>query len=222
MTCFPSTIVSHEIRQIVTRDEWCQTCIDRKVPGWGVISRNSHQREEREYSTLLRAWLNELTATVHAPHPPSAQPSFVPVRPMLRRYSSNVHSGSGRSRWILEPLTQNVIVSIHPAVRTRRFSASLSSVPGFARIEGAMALEAERGNGERLRRVCFVQSSVPRGGVSVALLCPREPMLFASADVPFRAPRATTVLSTPDFGCHQLPERAERLTRSASHAISVN
>merc|ERR1711939_210135 len=44
------------------------------------------------------------TTTVQAPQPPSAHPSFVPVKPMPRRYSSNVTSGSAVSRTTFVPL----------------------------------------------------------------------------------------------------------------------
>jgi len=140
---------------------------------------------QRQYSILLRAWLKELTTTVHAPHPPSAQPSFVPVRPMLRRYSSNVHSGSGCSRWILEPLTQKVIVSIHPAVRTCSLSASFSSAVGLARIEGAMA---PGGKGVSMLRF-VVSSDGYRPAGCRWRLCPRG----LAADMPFCPQRGALI-----------------------------
>ncbi|KAJ2496490.1 hypothetical protein IWW47_003787, partial [Coemansia sp. RSA 2052] len=44
------------------------------------------------------------TITVHAPHPPSPQPSLVPVRPVPRKYCSSVMSKSGSSTMTRCPL----------------------------------------------------------------------------------------------------------------------
>src|ERR1700737_503088 len=89
-----------------------------------------------------------MTTAVHAPHPPSAHPSFVPVNPIPRRYSSKVHSGSGCSRVIFVPLTQKIILSFHPAVMTCNFCTSSSFTDGD-NTDGAIS-----------NQVCFFLVSV--------------------------------------------------------------
>ncbi len=50
--------------------------------------------------------------TVQAPHPPSPQASFEPVRPWARMNSRRVRSGSGFDRVIRVELRENVRVLV--------------------------------------------------------------------------------------------------------------
>ena len=69
------------------------------------------------YSVWFVFTSNLPTATVQAPHPPSAHPNFVPVLPLCLRYCKSV---------ILVSTDDDGIVSLFPFTKNNKFDASIS------------------------------------------------------------------------------------------------
>ena len=105
----------------------CEPCISviRSCTGWSplrvepipsiVVTAHQSTAQSGKRHALTAAWrgapaaASKLeTTTVHAPHPPSPQPSFVPVRPIERSHSSSVMLRSAAAISCFVPLTQVV------------------------------------------------------------------------------------------------------------------
>src|SRR6185436_20479938 len=94
-----------------------------------------------------------MMATEHAPQSPSAQPSFAPVNPRLRRYSRSVVLGEQFSTQAERPFKVNSSV---PAIRchwhrNRKSSDGKNSIKGMASCFKQNASQSEKAGRQEFR-----------------------------------------------------------------------
>ena len=111
------------------------------------------------YSVWFVFTSNLPTATVQAPHPPSAHPNFVPVLPLCLRYCNSV---------ILVSTDDDGIVSLLPFTKNNKFDASISDDDDVS--DALKVLNIDTARSKLLRPLdIFSNTSLSQSSLSLSL-----------------------------------------------------